>query len=30
MSGITNTNWRMKCPKCKKKYWHKKVLAKNE
>ena len=30
MSGITNTNWRMKCPKCKKKCWHKKVLTKNE
>jgi transcriptional regulator with XRE-family HTH domain len=30
MSGITNTNWRMKCPKCKKKCWHKKVLSKNE
>jgi len=30
MSGITNTNWRMKCPKCKKKWWHKKVLTKNE
>ena len=30
MSGITNTNWRIKCPKCKKKCWHKKILAKNE
>ena len=30
MSGITNTNWRMKCPKCKKKCWHKKVLTKSE
>ena len=30
MSGITNTNWRIKCPKCKKKCWHKKVLTKNE
>ena len=30
MSGITNTNWRMKCPKCKKKCWHKKVLIKSE
>lgn len=30
MSGITNTNWRFKCPKCKKKCWHKKVLTKNE
>ena len=30
MSGITNTNWRMKCPKCKKKCLHKKVLTKNE
>ena len=29
-SGITNTNWRMKCPKCKKKCWHKKVLTKSE
>ena len=27
MSGITNTNWRIKCPKCKKKCWHKKVLT---
>ena len=30
MSGITNTNWRVKCPKCKKKCWHKKVLTKSE
>ena len=30
MSGITNINWRMKCPKCKKKCWHKKVLTKSE
>ena len=30
ISGITNTNWRIKCPKCKKKCWHKKVLTKNE
>ena len=30
MSGITNTNWRIKCPKCKKKCRHKKVLTKNE
>ena len=30
LSGITNTNWRMKCPKCKKKCWHKKVLTKSE
>ena len=30
MSEITNTNWRIKCPKCKKKCWHKKVLTKNE
>lgn len=30
ISGITNTNWRMKCPKCKKKCWHKKVLTKSE
>ena len=30
MSGITNTNWRMKCPKCKEKCWHKKVLTKSE
>jgi transcriptional regulator with XRE-family HTH domain len=30
VSGITNTNWRIKCPKCKKKCWHKKVLTKNE
>ena len=30
MSGITNTNWRMKCPNCKKKCWHKKVLTKRE
>ena len=30
MSGITNTNWRIKCPKCKKKCWHKKVLTKSE
>jgi transcriptional regulator with XRE-family HTH domain len=30
LSGITNTNWRMKCPKCKKKCWHKKVLIKSE
>ena len=30
MSGITNTNWRIKCPNCKKKCWHKKVLTKNE
>ena len=29
-SGITNTNWRMKCPKCKKKSLHKKVLTKSE
>ena len=28
MSGIINTNWRMKSPKCKKKCWHKKVLTK--
>ena len=30
MSGITNTNWRMKCPKCNKKCLHKKVLTKSE
>ena len=30
MSGITNTKWRMKCPKCKKKCWHKRVLTKSE
>ena len=30
MSGVTNTNWRIKCPKCKKKCWHKKVLTKSE
>ena len=30
VSGITNTNWRIKCPKCKKKCRHKKVLTKNE
>ena len=30
MSGITNTKWRMKCPKCKKKCWHKKALTKSK
>ena len=30
MSGITNTNWRMKCPNCNKKSLHKKVLTKSE
>ena len=29
MSGITNTNWRMKCPNCNKKSLHKKVLTKS-
>lgn len=30
MSGITNTNWHMKCPNCNKKSLHKKVLTKSE
>ena len=30
VSGIITTNWRMRCPKCKKKCWHKKVLAKSK
>ena len=30
MSGITNTNWRIKCPNCNKKSLHKKVLTKSE
>ena len=31
MSGITKSEiWRMKCPNCNKKCWHKKVLTKNK
>ena len=31
MSGITKGDiWQMKCPNCKKKCWHKKVLTKNK